>query len=114
MEEKLDKKLDEKLDKKLDEKLIPIRAEIADVRTTLTDEISGIKITLENDVLPRLKEITSCYQSTYERYRDGACDIEKLKDDMTGMKNIISTQGKEITMLEHTVSQHSAKLKTIS
>ncbi len=41
----------------LDSKLKPI-----------SDDVKVINLTLENDILPRLQNIESCYTSTYKRY----------------------------------------------
>ena len=74
LEEKLDRMLDEKLDEKLDKKL---------------DE----KL---DDVVPRLQTIESCYLDTYERYKDGAEDIENLKGDMELVKGILQEHSREL------------------
>lgn len=44
----------------LDNKLKPIK-----------DDVKGINLMLENDILPRLQNIESCYTSTYRRYQSG-------------------------------------------
>ena len=87
LDEKLDKKLDEKLDKKLDEKLDakfkeelrPIRQDIQELKTA----VHHTNMRLDVDVVPRLQTIESCYLDTYERYKDGAEDIENLKGDLS-------------------------------
>lgn len=73
----------------LDAKLKPI-----DERT------KRLEITLENDVLPRLQNIESCYTSTYRRYQDGTDHIEAMRAD--------------IEMIKRAVADHSAKLQKIS
>ena len=77
LDEKLDQKLDEKLDQKLDQKLEPLKNSI----TTMQHDIYEIKdkqqqmgLVLENDVLPRLQNIESCYISTYDRYKNSVDD----------------------------------------
>ena len=96
LDEKLDTKLDEKIsvlsdrmDRKLDEKLEPVKA-----------DITSIKMTLENNILPRLQNIEACYVSTYERYRDCADRMEAACDD--------------VALLKKVVAEHSEKLKKIS
>ena len=96
MDRKLDAKMaalfdamDRKLDEKLDMKLNPVKA-----------DLTGIKMTLENNILPRLQNIESCYVSTYERYRDCADQMQAACDD--------------VALLKKVVAEHSEKLKKIS
>lgn len=44
----------------LDKKLKPVN-----------DRLKKIELTNENDILPRLQNIESCYTSTYKRYQTG-------------------------------------------
>ena len=73
----------------LDKKLKPIK-----------DDVRDINITLENDILPRLQNIESCYTSTYKRYQSGINQLEAMQAD--------------IDILKKVVSDHSEKLKKIS
>lgn len=73
----------------LDKKLKPIK-----------DDVRDINITLENDILPRLQNIESCYTSTYKRYQSGINQLEAMQADIDILKKI--------------VSDHSEKLKKIS
>lgn len=73
----------------LDQKLKPIKNDVRD-----------ISITLENDILPRLQNIESCYTSTYKRYQSGINQLEAMQAD--------------IDILKKVVSDHSEKLKKIS
>lgn len=73
------------MDKKLD-------SIIADIR--------DIKITQENEILPRLQSIESCYTSTYKRYQSGVAKIDAMQNDIDIMKKVIA--------------EHSEKLKKIS
>lgn len=54
----------------------------------------------ENEILPRLHTIESCYLDTYKRYQNGSEDIQSLKQDMEIVKVV--------------VSHHSEQLKQIS
>lgn len=49
------------LDNKLKSNLAPIE-----------NKLTNIELTLENNILPRLQNIESCYTSTYERYKNYA------------------------------------------
>lgn len=73
----------------MDKKLESIKADIRD-----------IKITQENDILPRLQNIESCYTSTYKRYQSGIAKIEAMQNDIDLMKKV--------------VAEHSEKLRKIS
>lgn len=72
-----------------DKKLKPIK-----------DDVREINLRLENDILPRLQNIESCYTSTYKRYQSGIHQIEAMQAD--------------IEILKKVVSDHSEKLKKIS
>jgi len=73
----------------LDSKLKPIK-----------DDVKGINLTLENDILPRLQNIESCYTSTYRRYQSGINQLEAMQADIDVMKKVIA--------------EHSEKLQKIS
>lgn len=73
----------------MDKKLEPLKTDIRD-----------IKITLENDVMPRLQNIESCYTSTYKRYQSGVSQIDSMQSD--------------IELLKKVVTDHSEKLQKIS
>ena len=92
LDEKLDKKLDEKLDAKFKEELGPIRQDIQELKTA----VHHTNMRLDVDVVPRLQTIESCYLDTYERYKDGAEDIENLKGDMELVKGILQEHSREL------------------
>lgn len=92
LDEKLDKKLDEKLDAKFKEELGPIRQDIQELKTA----VHHTSMRLDVDVVPRLQTIESCYLDTYERYKDGAEDIENLKGDMELVKGILQEHSREL------------------
>lgn len=66
----------------------------------LKQDIEDVKLLLENDVLPRLNTIESCYTSTYRRYASGINQIESMQNDIEVMKKVIA--------------EHSEKLQKIS
>ena len=92
LDEKLDKKLDEKLDAKFKEELGPIRQDIQELKPA----VHHTNMRLDVDVVPRLQTIESCYLDTYERYKDGAEDIENLKGDMELVKGILQEHSREL------------------
>lgn len=60
----------------------------------------NIELLLENDILPRLQNIESCYTSTFKRYQSGINQIESMQTD--------------IDILKKVVQEHSEKLQKIS
>lgn len=66
----------------------------------LEDGIRRLELTNENDILPRLQNIESCYTSTYNRYANGVEQIDGTKSD--------------IDILKKVVKEHSEKLQRIS
>ena len=73
----------------LDKKLKPVN-----------DRLKKIELTQENDILPRLQNIESCYTSTYKRYQTGVEQIEAMQADIDVIKSVIR--------------EHSEKLQKIS
>lgn len=59
-------------------------------------KINGIQITLENDMNPRLKNIESCYTSTYERYRNGINHLESMQMDINLLKKVVSEHSEKL------------------
>ena len=78
------------LDTKLDARLQPIENRLKRIEVDL----------LENNVIPRLNTIESCYTDTYNRYKDYADKMEAAFAD--------------IELLKKVVSEHSEKLQKIS
>ena len=78
------------LDTKLDARLKPIENGMKHIEADL----------LENNVIPRLNTIESCYTETYNRYRDYADKIETVFAD--------------VELLKKVVSEHSEKMQKIS
>ena len=72
----------------LDKKLKPI-----------DDRTKQIELLLEQDIMPRLQNIESCYTSTYRRYAIGSEKLNALKADMEIIKNV--------------VAEHSIRLKEV-
>ena len=84
----------------MDKKLEPLQKDIS----KLQDNVSDIKVEMrdikaEMREIPRLQNIEACYTSTYERYAEGADQIQNTMQDMTLIKKV--------------VTEHSAKLKRI-
>ena len=67
---------------------------------TLDAKITPIQLMLENDILPRLQNIESCYTSTYRRYASGIEQLEAMQMDIDVIKKVLE--------------EHSEKLQKIS
>lgn len=78
------------LDSKLDSRLNPMKEQLKRIEVDL----------LENNVIPRLNTIESCYTSTYERYKDTSYKMDALIADMDILKKV--------------VTEHSSMLQRIS
>lgn len=62
--------------------------------------VTRIEILQENETLPRLENIESCYISTFERYQVGSEQIDTMQMDIDIMKKVIT--------------EHSSQLQKIS
>lgn len=83
--------------------MMDIKAQIKEtnVRIDMIEtNINKIEVIQENEILPRLQNIESCYTSTYNRYAKGVEQIENTLQDMSLIKTV--------------VTEHSAKLEKIS
>lgn len=76
--------------------LDPIREDIQEIKS----RVKKIEIIQENQILPRLNNIESCYTSTYDRYKDNVETYESMKQDISLMKKVIT--------------EHSEKLKNLT
>lgn len=62
--------------------LDPIREDIQEMKS----RVKKIEIMQENELLPRLSTIESCYTSTYDRYKDNVETYESMKQDISIIK----------------------------
>ena len=70
-----------------DNELLLAMSEILDKKLQpIESRTKRIELLLENDILPRIQNIESCYTSTYRRYQSGAEQIDAMKDDIDIMK----------------------------
>ena len=77
------------MDKKLDARLNPIESRIKRIEVDL----------LENNVIPRLNTIESCYTSTFDRYKDSVDDYESMKQDIAIIKKVVAEHSEELQKL---------------
>ena len=66
----------------------------------LKHDIRDVKLSIKNEVMPRLNSIESCYTSTHRRYATEANQIEMLQVNVDIIKKV--------------VAEHSEKLQKIS
>lgn len=76
-----------------------LRAEIAGTRDSLQSQLTQINLTLEQNVVPRLNTIESCYVSTYERYSQGINQLESIQSDILVMKDVIMKHSTQLAKI---------------
>lgn len=81
--------ISEMMDKKLDARLNPIESRIKRIEVDL----------LENNVIPRLNTIESCYTSTFDRYKDSVEDYESMKQDIAIIKKVVAEHSEKLQKL---------------
>lgn len=70
----------------------------ADIKE-LKSDVTNIKVTLENDISPRLQNIESCYTSTFDRYRNGIEEHEIMKSDIEVLKKVVTGHSEKLQKL---------------
>lgn len=69
-----------------------IKQDIQEIKT----RVKKIEIVQENEVLPRLNTIESCYTSTYDRYKSSVEGYETLKQDMSIVKRVVMEHSEKL------------------
>ncbi len=77
------------LDTKLDARLQPIENRLKRIEVDL----------LENNVIPRLNTIESCYTNTYNRYKDYADKMDAAFADIELLKKVVSEHSEKLQKL---------------
>lgn len=73
--------------------LTTLSKDVCEIRQDMKDvkqRVTNLEVTQETEIIPRLKEIESCYLDTYKRYQDGSDDIDSLKTDVTMIKRFLA------------------------
>lgn len=65
----------------------------------LKQEVRDMRLLLENDVLPRLNTIESCYTSTYRRYASGINQLDAIQTDVDILKKVVSEHSEKLQKL---------------
>ncbi len=76
-----------------------IRSDMQVVEQNLQTEIHLLKLCQENQILPRLNTIESCYTDTYRRYSDNADRMEAVSADVEVMKKVITEHSQRLQKL---------------
>ena len=76
-----------------------IRTDMQVVEQNLQTEIHLLKLCQENQILPRLNTIESCYTDTYRRYSDNADRMEAVSADVEVMKKVITEHSQRLQKL---------------
>ena len=82
------------------ELLLAISNIVQSQTSSIKQSLQNTQLFLENEILPRLQTLESCYTTTYHRYANGIQQLDTLQNDMDIVKNV--------------VSEHSVALQKIS
>lgn len=84
----------------LNARIDAVESRIDAVEMNLNARIDRTNQLLENQVLPRLNEIETCYLSTYERYQQGVEKIEQLQLDVEVIKDVLIEHGERFQLYQ--------------
>ena len=82
--------------------LDPIRNDMQSIKQDIQEiktRVKKIEITQENEILPRLNTIESCYTSTYDRYKDNIDTYESMKQDISIIKKVVAEHSEKLQKL---------------
>jgi len=88
------------VEKNLNARIDAVESRIDAVEMNLNARIDRTNQLLENQVLPRLNEIETCYLSTYERYQQGVEKIEQLQLDVEVIKDVLIEHGERFQLYQ--------------
>ena len=81
---------------KLESRITKLESRITEVETRLESEIVRISVLMENNVVPRIDNIESCYVSTYNRYVEGLNQISSIQSDVDVIKKVVIEHSKKL------------------
>lgn len=55
-----------------------------------------MEVSYENDMLPRIQNIESCYLSTFERYKTGAEQMDSVRTDVMMLKKVVAGHSEKL------------------
>ena len=82
--------------------LDPIRNDMQSIKQDIQEiksRVKKIEITQENEILPRLNTIESCYTSTYDRYKNQVETYESMKQDLSIIKKVVAEHSEKLQKL---------------
>lgn len=89
--------------------LDPIKGDIQELKQNVNDlkqdvneirtRVKKIEMIQENELLPRLNTIESCYTSTYDRYKNDVETYEAMKQDMSIIKKVVAEHSEKFQKL---------------
>ena len=80
----------------LKDNVIVLNTEVKDLK----DNVKLTNIQMENDILPRIQTIESCYLSTYKRYQTGGDRMDEMRIDIDVLKLAVADHTKQIQRLQ--------------
>lgn len=94
----------------LDEKLEGLKNDVADLKTDVADlksmrtDVESLKgemqyirvVLLENNVIPRLNTIESCYLDTFQRYKERTEQFDQMDEDIEVLKSVVSDHSRKL------------------
>ena len=97
-----DKMTDNELLLAISNMLDPIRNDMQSIKQDIQEiktRVKKIEITQENEILPRLNTIESCYTSTYDRYKNQVETYESMKQDISIIKKVVAEHSEKLQKL---------------
>ena len=97
-----DKMTDNELLLAISNTLDPIRNDMQSIKQDIQEiksRVKKIEITQENEILPRLNTIESCYTSTYDRYKNQVETYESMKQDISIIKKVVAEHSEKLQKL---------------
>lgn len=105
-EERKVKMTDNELLLKISNMMQPIREDLQSVKKDIQDmkqdiqdlktKVKKIEATQENEILPRLNTIESCYTSTYDRYKNSVENYEIIRQDISIVKKVVAEHSEKL------------------
>lgn len=66
----------------------------------LDKKLKPIRLLLENDLMPRIENIETCYVDTYRRYSRGIGEINAIKEDVSILKQVVREHSEQLNRNE--------------
>ena len=62
----------------------------------IENRLKRMEATFENNMLPRMQNIESCYVATYERYQNSADKMESVASDVELLKRVVAEHSEKL------------------